>query len=90
MGKAHVDPSELRRFAQDLIRFNQDLETLMGGLHARMRGLETTWRDQEHRKFAEAFDQTVRALKGFLDASHEHVQFLGKKATVVEEYLKQR
>lgn len=90
MAKAHVDPTELRRFAQDLTRFNNELQTLMGGLHARLRGLESTWRDQEHRKFAEAFEQTMKALAGFLEASHQHVSFLTKKAGVIEDYLKQR
>ena len=90
MSKAHVDPAELRRFAQDLARFNNDLQTLVGGLNARMRNLETTWRDQEQRKFAEAFDQTVKVLGNFLEASHQHVSFLGKKASLIEEYLKQR
>jgi uncharacterized protein YukE len=90
MAKAHVDPAELRRFAQDLNRFNVELETLVAGLHSRMRNLEGTWRDQEQRKFSEAFDQTVKVLGGFLEASRQHVAFLGKKSTIVEEYLKQR
>ena len=90
MSKAHVDPAELRRFAQDLARFNNDLQGLVSGLHARMRNLETTWRDQEQRKFAEAFDGTVKGLANFLETSHTHVQFLGKKAALIEEYLKQR
>jgi uncharacterized protein YukE len=90
MGKASVDPGELRRFAQDLNRFNNELHTLLAGLHAKMRGLEATWRDQEQRKFAEAFETTVKSLGGFLEASHQHVQFLGKKAALIEEYLKQR
>jgi len=55
-----------------------------------MQGLEASWRDQEQKKFSEAFQQTVRALGTFLEASQQHVQFLGKKATLVEEYLKQR
>lgn len=88
MAKANVDPAELRRFAQDLNRFNNELESLTAGLNARMHGLESTWRDQEQRKFAEAFAQTAKVLSGFLQASHEHVVFLNKKATVVEEYLK--
>ena len=90
MGKANVDPGELRRFAQDLNRFNNDLHGLMSGLHARMRGLEQTWRDQEQKKFAEAFESTLKAMSNFLDASHQHVTFLNKKAGIVEEYLKQR
>jgi uncharacterized protein YukE len=90
MAKAHVDPAELRRFAQDLNRFNNDLQGLVQGLNGRLRGLETTWRDQEQRKFTEAFDQTVKVLGNFLEASHQHAVFLGKKASLIEEYLKQR
>ena len=90
MGKANVDPAELRRFAQDLNRFNAELQTLVSGLHARMRNLENTWRNQEQRKFAEAFDQTAKALGTFMESSHMHVQFLGKKAALIEDYLKQR
>jgi len=90
MSKAHVDPAELRRFAQDLARFNNDLQTLVAGLNGKMRNLETSWRDQEQRKFAEAFDQTVKVLATFLENSHQHVSFLGKKAALIEEYLKQR
>ena len=61
MAKAHVDPVELRRFAQDLNRFNNELESLMGGLHGRLRNLENHWRDQEQRKFTEAFESTMKA-----------------------------
>ena len=90
MAKAHVDPAELRRFAQDLSRFNNEMQSLLSGLNARMRGLESTWRDQEQRKFAEAFEATVKNLGGFLEQSHTHVSFLAKKATLIEDYLKQR
>ena len=90
MAKANVDPAELRRFAQELNRFNNDLTGLLSGLHARLRSLETTWRDQEQRKFTEAFEQTVKVMGNFLEASHDHVTLLGKKATLIEEYLKQR
>jgi uncharacterized protein YukE len=90
MAKADVDPAELRRFALDLKRFNAELAGLMAGLHARLGGLESAWRDQEHRKFSEAFAQTTKALSTFLEASEQHVAFLSKKASLVEDYLKQR
>jgi len=90
MGKASVDPAELRRFAQDLNRFNNDLQGLLSGLHSRLRGLESTWKDQEQRKFTEAFEQTMKAMSVFLESSHEHAKSLAKKASFVEEYLKQR
>jgi uncharacterized protein YukE len=90
MGKANVDAAELRRFAQDLKRFNNDLQGLMGALNAKVRGLESTWRDQEQRKFTEAFDETLKAIKNFLVNSDVHAKFLDKKAGAIEEYLKQR
>jgi uncharacterized protein YukE len=90
MASANVDPAELRRFAAELNRFNGDLKAHMYALHARVRNLESTWRDQEQRKFTEAFDATVKTLGGFLEQSQQHVQFLAKKASLVEEYLKQR
>ena len=90
MAKAHVDPAELRRFARDLTRFSTDLQALMSGLHARLRGLEKTWRDQEQRKFAEEFEQTMKSLGRFLESTDQHVAFLQKRAGHIEEYLQQR
>ena len=62
----------------------------VGTIHAKMRSLESTWRDQEQRKFAESFTDTVRVLARFVDASEQHVVFLNKKAQLAEEYLKRR
>jgi uncharacterized protein YukE len=90
MGKANVDPAELRRFAQDLARFNAELQTLLSGLHGRMRNLEANWKDQEQKKFSEAFEGTVKVLSGFLESSHTHATFLAKKANLIEDYLKSR
>jgi len=89
MAQANVDPVELRRFAQDLTRFSTELRTLIGGLHARMLGLERTWRDQEQRRFFQEFEQTVKMLNRFLESSDQHVQFLAKKASHIEDYLQQ-
>lgn len=89
MPQAYVDPAELRRFAQDLNRFGVELRGLIGGLHARMLGLEKTWRDQEQRKFFAEFEHTVKTLNRFIETSDQHVQFLAKKAAHIEEYLQQ-
>jgi uncharacterized protein YukE len=90
MAKANVDPTELRRFARDLSRFNTDLEALLTSLHARLRGLEKSWIDQEQRRFTQEFEQTMKTLTRFLESSHQHVAFLGKKARHIEDYLQQR
>ncbi len=89
MAKANVDPSELRRFARDLNRFNADLESLMAGLQTRLRGLEKSWMDQEQKRFTQEFEQTMKALARFLDASTQHSAFLAKKARHIEDYLQQ-
>lgn len=89
MAKANVDPAELRRFARDLNRFNADLESLMAGLQTRLRGLEKSWMDQEQKRFTQEFEQTMKALARFLDASTQHSAFLTKKARHIEDYLQQ-
>lgn len=90
MAQAIVDPAELRKFSKDLARFNQDIQGLITSIHSKMRTLEATWRDQEQRKFAESFAETVRVLSRFIEASDNHVTFLNKKAQLAEEYLKRR
>jgi WXG100 family type VII secretion target len=89
MSKANVDPAELRRFATDLKRFTDEIESLMGQLHGRMNNLEASWRDQEQKKFAEAFQQTTKALAAFVETATEHSAFLNKKATAIDQYLRQ-
>jgi uncharacterized protein YukE len=89
MSRANVDPAELRRFALDLKRYTGEIESLVGQLHARMSGLESTWRDQEQKKFAEMFAQTTRVLAIFVEAAGEHSSFLNKKAAAIEQYLRQ-
>ncbi|MHC4948912.1 MAG: WXG100 family type VII secretion target [Planctomycetota bacterium] len=90
MAKAIVDPGELRRFAQELKRFNEDLRTRTGAMHGRLVELSQTWRDQEHGKFVEEFEQTMKVLTRFIESSDRHVPFLVRKAERVEDYLSQR
>lgn len=90
MPQANVDPAELRRFAQNLKRFNTELQAQLTGLHGQLMGLSETWRDREHDKFAEEFEQTMQVLLRFLEVSNEHIPFLMRKAERAEEYLGQR
>jgi uncharacterized protein YukE len=90
MAQAIVDPGELRRFAQSLKRFNGELETQLTMLHSQLTGLGQTWRDQEHIKFVEEFEQTMLVLKHFTESANQHIPFLMRKADRVEEYLQQR
>ncbi len=90
MAKAVVDPAELRRFAQELKRFNTTLREQVQTVGVRFADLAQTWRDQEHAKFAEEFEQTMRVLAKFSDAADKQIPFLLRKAEKIEEYLKQR
>lgn len=90
MAKAIVDPGELRRFAQMLKRFNNDLQNQMGALHGQLAGLGQTWRDQEHDKFVEEFEYTMKQVARFVEATDQHIPFLLRKADRIEEYLQQK
>lgn len=90
MSKAFVDPTELRRFAHNLKTFNGELETRLSVLQSQLGALHQTWRDQEHDKFVEQFEQTLQVVSRFVEASNEHIPFLLRKAERIEEYLHQR
>lgn len=85
-----MDPEQVRRFAEELKRFNMDLQNRMAALQARFASLGDTWQDQEHGKFAEEFKQAMKALKKFMEVSHQHTPYLLRKAQRIEEYLTQR
>ena len=90
MAQAIVDPAELRRFAQNLKRFNGEMQTQIAGLHGQMVALGNSWRDQEHHKFIENFEQEMKILDKFMKNAEDHIPFLLRKAERVEQYTQQR
>src|SRR5438445_8610240 len=90
MPQAIVDPAELKRFAHNLKQFNNELHNQILVLHGQLVGLGDSWRDQEHEKFVQEFEDTMRVIQHFVEASNEHVPFLLRKAERIEEYLQQR
>jgi len=90
MGKAIVDPEELRRFAGSLKHFTGDLQHQIAVIQGQFSGLGDTWRDQEHEKFAQEFQQTVLVLTHFIGTAQQHIPFLLRKAEKIDEYLQQR
>jgi len=89
MPQAIMDPEQVRRFAEELKRFNTDLQERMSSLQGRFSALGDTWQDQEHKKFAEEFTQTLKALRKFAEISNQHAPYLLRKAQRIEEYLRQ-
>lgn len=90
MSQAIVNPAELRRFVHNLQRFNNELQTQMTMLRGQLTGLGQTWRDQEHEKFVQEFQETLLVVNRFVEATNQHVPQLLRKAERVEEYLNQR
>ncbi len=90
MSQAIVDPIELRRFAQNLKKFNTELEERLTSLRAQLHSLGATWRDQEHKKFVEDFEEHMKVIGRYVEVTNEHAPFLLRKADRIEEYLQQR
>jgi uncharacterized protein YukE len=90
MAQAIVDPAELRRFVQHLKQFNDEMLEQMQNAQRQLSTLGSTWRDQEHERFLEEFEQQLRTLSRFVDITNQYVPFLLRKAERIEEYLQQR
>jgi uncharacterized protein YukE len=90
MAQAIVDPAEIRRFAHHLKQFSEELKDRMAVLHGQLVGLGDSWRDQEHERFLQEFEQTAHVLEAFMANAERHIPFLLRKAAKVEEYLQQK
>lgn len=90
MSQAIANPADIRRFANNLKNFCGELQSQSSLLRAQMGSLGQTWRDQEHEKFMQEFEQTMLVISRFLEASSQHIPFLLRKAERIEEYLQQR
>lgn len=87
MPQAVVDPDELRRFAQRLKKFNQELQNQAGLLNNQLAALGATWRDQEHQRFVEQFEQHLKMIGRFAEATDQYIPYLVRKAEHIEDYL---
>lgn len=87
MPQAVVDPDELRQFARSLKKFNTDLRDRSNSLANQLASLGSTWRDQEHKKFVEQFDEHLRIIQRFTESADQHIPYLLRKAEHIEDYL---
>jgi len=67
-----------------------ELEERLTSLRAQLHGLGATWRDQEHKKFVEDFEEHMKVIGRYVEVTNEHAPFLLRKADRIEEYLQQR
>ncbi len=87
MPQAVVDPEELRQFARNLKKFNTELRERAQTLGNQLSALGASWRDQEHRKFADEFQQHMQVLARFAEPADEPIPYLMRKAAHIEDYL---
>lgn len=87
MPQAIVDPEEIEHFVRELQRFNNELQESGSRLNARFVRLGDTWRDQEHQKFAQEYEQTMSMFARFSQASVDQIPVLLNKARIIREYL---
>ena len=87
MAQAVVDPEELRQFAQSLKKFNGQLRDHATALGNQLAALNASWRDQEHKKFADEFETNMKVLLRFAETADAYVPYLLRKAQHIEDYL---
>ncbi len=87
MAQAIVDPEQLRQFAAMLKRYSQQVRESTTALLQAQGRLAESWRDQEHHKFAEEFEEQLKLVHKLLEASDRHVPYLLKKAEIIDQYL---
>ncbi|GAB5406486.1 MAG: hypothetical protein Aurels2KO_47170 [Aureliella sp.] len=87
MAQAIVDPQELRQFAAMLKRYSQQIRESTAMLSSAQARLSESWRDQEHRKFADEFEEQMKLVNKLLDSGDKHVPYLLKKAEFIDQYL---
>lgn len=87
MAQAVVDPEQLRQFAAMLKRYTQQVRESTNSLTQAQARLADSWRDQEHRKFVDEFEQQIKLVHKLLETSEQHIPYLLKKAEIIEEYL---
>lgn len=89
-GQAIVKPVDVRKFAQQLSAFTADLNASTSRLQWQFRQLGETWRDQEHQRFENEFEQATRVFSKFAADANRYVTYLKRKADAAERYLQQR
>lgn len=87
MAQAIVDPEQLRQFAGMLKHYSQQIRESTSSLSQAQSRLADSWRDQEHRKFVDEFEEQVKLVHKLLESTEKHVPYLMKKAAIIDEYL---
>jgi uncharacterized protein YukE len=89
MTQAIANPEQIERFAHELKAYNERLREMSARLQGGFHQLGETWRDQEHVKFAQQFEQTMKVIHAFNQAADQQIPYLLRKAQRLRDYLQQ-
>lgn len=83
----HADPDAIDDFARQLQRFCDETDQSMHRLNAQFARVSELWRDDEYRKYADIYQQSIRSLTRFIAESRHQVRPLHAKAGHLRNYL---
>ncbi len=82
-----ADPDAIDAFAQQLQRFCDETDQSMRRLNSQFSRVSDLWKDDEYRKYADTYQQSIRALTRFITESRNQVRPLRTKAEHLRRYL---
>jgi uncharacterized protein YukE len=83
---AHVDPDDLRTFADVLQRSRAELDEILSDVRGQVIAVSESWRDAEYQKFVDVFRVTETTLGRLAEAIQHFVPILRSDADKLETY----
>jgi uncharacterized protein YukE len=84
--KAEADAGEIEAFARSLDLFSKTLRDQMRQLSAKQKQLSATWRDDTYERYVPEFEQAMKMLDKFIQASEKQVPHLRKRVQKIRDY----
>lgn len=81
------DLDALESFMTALKTFSDDFGGMVQALQGKWGELGEYWRDQEHERFADRWDEAVAVMQRFLDQAPDYIDHLESKAGPLRAYL---
>lgn len=82
-----ADPDAIDAFAKQLQRFCDETDQNIRRLNSQFSRVSDLWKDDEYRKYADSYQQSIRALSRFIADSRQQVRPLHTKAEHLRRYL---
>ncbi len=85
MNGAKINTDDLKKFVSKLQQFNSAIESETARIKGRASQLGSSWRDPSYGRFMNEFNQAVKGINDFLEASRGHVPRLQTKISQAED-----